>query len=79
MTNEEAITKLKEFGLHHAIKELPYSSQTVEAFDMAIAALQFKDYFDKLYGEGLEVINYHLNGDSEPFDTFYEDALETTI
>ncbi|WP_156320911.1 hypothetical protein [Bacillus sp. JCM 19041] len=25
----------------------------------------FRDYFDELYGDGLEVANWHLNGDLE--------------
>jgi hypothetical protein len=39
-------------------------------------AREFKKYFDELYGEGLEVANWHKNGDLEPFDSFYESALE---
>ena len=39
-------------------------------------AREFKKYFDELYGEGLEVTNWHKNGDLEPFDSFYESALE---
>ena len=39
MTNEEAIKRIEEFGLHHAIDDLPHSAKTVEAFTMAIAAL----------------------------------------
>jgi hypothetical protein len=33
-------------------------------------------YFDELYGEGLEVMNWHLNGDAEPLDTFIDRAEE---
>ena len=39
-------------------------------------AMNFKHYFDELYGEGLEVANWHQNGDFEPFDNFYEEALD---
>lgn len=35
----------------------------------------FKSYFDELYGKGLDIANWHLNGALEPFDTFYESAL----
>ena len=38
--------------------------------------LNFKKYFDALYGEGLEIANWHKNGDLEPFDSFYESALD---
>jgi hypothetical protein len=36
---------------------------------------RFKAYFDDLYGDGLEVANWHLNGKLEPFDNFYESAI----
>lgn len=41
-----------------------------------IKSLQaFKDYFDGLYESNLEVLGYHLNGDTVPFDDFYQSAL----
>lgn len=39
----------------------------------------FKEYFDGLYGQGLEVVNWHMNGAREPFDNFYESAIEAVI
>ena len=36
----------------------------------------FKEYFDGLYGQGLQVANWHMNGAHEPFDSFYESAVE---
>lgn len=36
----------------------------------------FYDYFAELYGKGLEVDNWHGNGDLEPFDNFFEGAEE---
>lgn len=36
----------------------------------------FKEYFEGLYGQGLDVANYHLNGATEPFDYFYDSAME---
>lgn len=38
--------------------------------------LQFKKYFDELYGQGLEVTNWHKNDDLESFDSFYDSAVE---
>lgn len=35
----------------------------------------FKEYFDALYGQGLKIANWHMNGDLEPFDSFYEEAI----
>lgn len=32
----------------------------------------FHSYFRELYGEGLEVANWHKNGDLESFDNFYD-------
>lgn len=40
MTPQEAIERIEEFGLHHAIGDLPHSMRTVEAFEMAINALK---------------------------------------
>lgn len=37
---------------------------------------KFKEYFDQLYGKGLYVANWHMNGNLEPFDNFYESAIE---
>nr|DAE14277.1 MAG TPA: hypothetical protein [Siphoviridae sp. ct0uL16] len=36
----------------------------------------FKSSFDELYGKGLDIANWHLNGALEPFDSFYESALQ---
>lgn len=40
MTYEEAIKKIKQFGLYHAIGDLPNSVFTVQAFKLAIEALE---------------------------------------
>jgi hypothetical protein len=52
----------------------------VTLFRDALALLKalnaFKSYFDGLYGQGLDVANYHLNGATEPFDSFYDSAME---
>ena len=37
---------------------------------------KFKIYFDELYGKGLDIVNWHRNGDLEPFDNFYDSAVE---
>lgn len=39
-------------------------------------AMFFKKYFMELYGEGLEVANWHQNGDLEPLDNFIDEAFE---
>lgn len=35
---------------------------------------KFYEYMRDLYGTGLEVANWHLNGDFEPFDNFFDSA-----
>ena len=35
----------------------------------------FKSFFDDLYGIGLTVRNYHINGYPEQFDSLYEEAV----
>ena len=39
----------------------------------------FKEYFKDLYGQGLEIANWHQNGELEPFDNFYESAIEYSL
>lgn len=38
--------------------------------------VRFKKYWDELYGQGLEVANWHMNGALQSFDSFYETAIE---
>ena len=51
----------------------------MEYIDDAIVLLEeisaFKEYFDELYDQGLEIANWHMNGSLEPFDNFYESAV----
>ena len=80
MTLEEAS------GVLRVIKKY-YSNTSVvsDAIDIALSALRpvsreqvekFKEYFDDLYGKGLEVYGWHMNGEAKSFDDFYEDACE---
>lgn len=53
------------------------SARTIENAIALLKSLSaFKEYFDGLYGQGLDVANYHLNGATEPFDNFYDSAME---
>lgn len=61
-----AIEALKEVQLYREIG-------TVEE---CRKAKRFKEYFDELYGIGLEVANWHQNGNTEPFDNFYDAAID---
>lgn len=49
----------------------------IEGLENEIKELKaFYDYFSDLYGQGLEVANWHLNGELEPFDNFYDSAKQ---
>ena len=67
--------KIIENFMENANSKECYESLYV-ALKKAVQALKFKAYFDDLYGQGLEIANWHQNGDLEPFDNFYESALE---
>ena len=43
MEANEAIIRIKNFGLHHAIEDLPKSTLTVEEFNKAIELLRLED------------------------------------
>lgn len=38
--------------------------------------LRFKEYFDELYGQGLQVANWNMNGTLVNFDEFYDSAID---
>jgi hypothetical protein len=75
MTPKEAIRRIKDHYEFHGIGKWPHI-YLGEALKLAIEAIKFKSYFDSLYGQGLEIANWHQNGELEPFDNFYEAALE---
>lgn len=85
---EKVVEGLKELRSHfRAMAGISSSRQgranhigSARTIEDAIALLKslsaFKEYFDGLYGQGLDVANYHLNGATEPFDNFYDSAME---
>ena len=69
--------------LHRTEKTMNVSLKYLHKIDLITRQLAeierlkaFKSYFDELYGKGLDVANWHLNGALEPFDNFYESALQ---
>ena len=62
MEAKEAIMRIKDFGLYHAIEDLPKSALTVEAFNKAIELLRLEleekvaerdeDLMNKYFEEG---------------------------
>lgn len=70
---------------HQMADGIENAKRRIEALDYALTALRpvsreplekFKEYFDDLYGKGLEVYGWHMNGEAKSFDDFYEDACE---
>ena len=70
MRPEKAIEILKALVVLHQDNE-----SCRNAISTAIEALGFKLYFEDLYEKGLEVANWHLNGELEAFETFYDEAM----
>ena len=59
--------------------ELKAEKERTKALERGIDELKrFKKYFDELYGQNLGIANWHLNGEVEPFDNFYDSAIEAT-
>lgn len=88
MTREEAIEELERLLSHwdeleNGERSFRWYSKT--ALEVALSTIRpvsreqlekFKEYFDDLYGKGLEVYGWHMNGEAKSFDDFYEDACE---
>ncbi len=51
-------------------------SLLVNASDTIKNFMRFYIYWTELYGTGLQVNGWYLNGESEPFDSFYDSAVE---
>lgn len=62
---------------HHTIS-MPdaHARWLIERYEEMLKLERFKEYFDELYGIGLEIAEWHTNGNLESFDGFYEVALE---
>ena len=73
MKKEEAIRRIKEFGLYHAIGDLPNSAKTVEAFNMAIEALS-----QPIVAKCYEIDNDRVYCSPEMADKIYRALHEDT-
>ena len=51
-------------------------SLIVDSSDAIKKCFSFIKYWSDLYGTGLQVSGWHLNGDLEDFDNFYNSAME---
>jgi hypothetical protein len=74
---ETSIAKLAEYEYYGGFNGKAAVDKAIsDARQIACVSIKFQMYFDTLYGQGLEIANWHLNGETEPFDNFYENALE---
>ena len=51
-------------------------SLIVDSFDTIKKCVSFIKYWSDLYGEGLQIYGWHLNGNPEDFDNFYNSAMK---
>ena len=69
---KELVSKLDDTSsvdcTNEVLRNICKASDTIKTF------LEFYEYWSSLYGQGLEVLNWHQNGESESFDNFYESA-----
>ena len=62
-------------ALFEWVDEMGEVLEELEGLQKRVKQLEtFKKYWSELYGEGLEVANWHQNGDTEPFDNFFDSA-----
>ena len=75
MTEEDIKCLREEFG-----ETTSFCRQAKQNVNMLLDEIErlyaYKKYWDELYGRGLEIANWHLNGELEPYDTFYDSAEE---
>lgn len=69
------IKKLKDYNENLQTANMALSNEIIEEAGKSSSLQKFKDYFDDLYGLGLEVVGWHYNGVLEPFDNFYDNAV----
>lgn len=83
MMNKEQLDKIKQlhemseqYPEHKCVIDVELLRKGVPALIADVERLQrFKNYFDYLHGKGLEMANWHQNGNLELFDKFYEEAV----
>lgn len=55
--------------------ELSEAKSKINDLEKENAALKaYKAYYSGLYGQGYDVVHYHLNGELEPLDSFIDSA-----
>ena len=74
---KELVSKLDNISFadctNEVLNDICKASDTIKTF------LEFYEYWSSLYGQGLEIMNWHQNGEPESFDNFYESAAQYII
>lgn len=65
---EPFISKFTELSIEHLIAQRDALVAENAALRVAVDGVN-----SELYGKGFEVLGWHLNGDTEPLDTWFED------
>ncbi|MBU9831252.1 hypothetical protein J1779_15045 [Rahnella sp. FC061912-K] len=65
---EPIISKFTELSIEHLIAQRDALVAENAALRVAVDGVN-----SELYGKGFEVLGWHLNGDTEPLDTWFED------
>ena|SRR6185437_15316013 len=79
LTDEEyvqfMIEAYKDMPNHDEIEIKALQESIKNQIEKEVAPYEaFYVYFKELYGQGLQVANWHQNGELEPFDSFFEEA-----
>tara|TARA_R110001606_G_scaffold8453_3_gene37204 strand:+ start:7390 stop:7632 length:243 start_codon:yes stop_codon:yes gene_type:complete len=77
MSTKEQLGKLCREAYHKgsplSIEEIVSLADKLYQAEIAESAAKLADIKDSLYGQGLQVANWHLNGELEPLDNFFEE------
>jgi hypothetical protein len=85
---KEVLERLERIGNTNWQSANSVLTELQDLLDMASAALNevyqaekdldeknaFYAYWAELYGSGLEIANWHQNGETEPYDNFFDEA-----
>ncbi|OOE71729.1 hypothetical protein [Salinivibrio kushneri] len=74
--NDQLTGEVSELRKALSIKESECKALSQRNFNLALRNKQLEeklaDVWDALYGKGFEVVGFHLNGDLEPMDNFFD-------
>lgn len=76
MTKRDLIDYIRCLEKNLSIANQFNKQQAKNCEALLVKGERFKEYFDELYGLNLYVANWHMNGALEPFDNFYESAID---